>query len=88
MRPQHEQVDTAIVTEFSKEFNIEDVYRDESVTVIASLPSLVESTHVELPANAPVGMEIPESKVCLISLFIFQAVLVYTRLAYFFLVNI
>eukprot|EP00250_Pteridium_aquilinum_P014660 c22126_g1_i1 orf=370-2133(-) len=62
VRPQHEQLDTAIVSAFSKEFNIEDVYRDESSTVIASLPPLVESVHVELPANAPVSMEIPDSK--------------------------
>lgn len=62
VRLQHEQVDTAIVSEFSKEFNIEDVYRDESSTVIASLRSLIESAHVELPASVTVAMEIPEFK--------------------------
>lgn len=62
VRLQHEQVDTAIVSEFSKEFSVEDVYRDESSTVIASLPSLIESAHVELPASVPVAMEIPEFK--------------------------
>ncbi|KAH7300426.1 hypothetical protein KP509_24G062000 [Ceratopteris richardii] len=59
-RTQHEPEHAAIVSAFSKEFNIEDVYQDERSTVISSLPSLMESAHFELPANAPVAMDIPE----------------------------
>ncbi|MCO5569575.1 hypothetical protein L7F22_023290 [Adiantum nelumboides] len=61
-RPQYVQEDTAILSEFSKEFNVEDVYRDERSTVISSLSSLVDSVHFELPPNAPVSMEVPDSK--------------------------
>ena len=56
-RCQDEDVNIAILSQFSKEFNVDDIYQNESRTLIARLPSLVESIHVELPANIPVSME-------------------------------
>lgn len=56
-RLQDEPVEASIVLEWGREFNIEEVYKDESLAVIASLPSVAESTHVEMPANVPVAME-------------------------------
>lgn len=54
------QVEAAIVSKWSREFNIEEVYKDEIPAIIASLPSLAEGVHLEVPANHPVEMEIPE----------------------------
>eukprot|EP00249_Psilotum_nudum_P013802 c24521_g1_i1 orf=382-2205(-) len=56
------QLESAIVSEWGREFDIDEIYNNEQTTVIADLPSLIESSHVEMPGNAPALMDTYESK--------------------------
>lgn len=55
MPPVRNQVDNAeavVVSEFGKEFNVDDVYKTES-SFIGTLPSVEHFNHVEVPPSSP-----------------------------------
>ncbi len=53
-----EHAESSIVATWGKEFDVEDVFKNEESTVIAGLPSLVDTLHVEMPSTAPLTMDI------------------------------
>eukprot|EP00252_Welwitschia_mirabilis_P018350 TRINITY_DN40782_c0_g1_i1.p1 TRINITY_DN40782_c0_g1~~TRINITY_DN40782_c0_g1_i1.p1 ORF type:complete len:629 (-),score=180.64 TRINITY_DN40782_c0_g1_i1:431-2317(-) len=58
-----EHSESAIVSALGKEFDVNDIYREESV-MMEKLHSLMDSLHIEMPSNAPPCMddEIPEAE--------------------------
>ncbi|XP_024533646.1 guanine nucleotide-binding protein-like NSN1 [Selaginella moellendorffii] len=50
--------ESAIVTSWGKEFNVDEVFKREQSTVIAGLPCLSDADHTELPAGAPMSMDV------------------------------
>ncbi|KAG0569973.1 hypothetical protein KC19_6G129400 [Ceratodon purpureus] len=53
----------AIVSEWGKEFDVDAVFKDEANAVIAGLPSLADSSHVQMNSSAPLTMDVDESLV-------------------------
>jgi nuclear GTP-binding protein len=53
-----EHAESSIVATWGKEFDVEDVFKNEESTVIAGLPCLVDTLHVEMPSTAPLTMDI------------------------------
>ncbi|KAG0569975.1 hypothetical protein KC19_6G129400 [Ceratodon purpureus] len=51
----------AIVSEWGKEFDVDAVFKDEANAVIAGLPSLADSSHVQMNSSAPLTMDVDES---------------------------
>lgn len=47
----------AIVTEWGKEFDVEEVFQNETTAVIAGLPSMADTSHVQMPSTAPLAMD-------------------------------
>ncbi|KAM0949332.1 putative GTP-binding protein, orthogonal bundle domain superfamily [Dioscorea sansibarensis] len=52
VRNQVNNVEAVVVSEFGKEFNVDDVYKTES-SFIGTLPSVEEFNHVEVPPSSP-----------------------------------
>eukprot|EP01018_Ginkgo_biloba_P010385 Gb_31371 [translate_table: standard] len=55
-RNKGEHLESAIVSGWGKEFDVNEIYKEESA-VIDSLHYLIDSSHVEMPANSPLNMD-------------------------------
>jgi hypothetical protein len=53
----------AIVSDWSKEFDVDAVFKDEATAVIAGLPTLADSSHVQMTSSAPLTMDVDDSLV-------------------------
>lgn len=47
----------AIVSEWGKEFDVEAVFQNETTAVIAGLPSMADTSHVQMASTAPLAMD-------------------------------
>uniref|UniRef100_A0A1D1YAR9 Guanine nucleotide-binding protein-like 3 n=1 Tax=Anthurium amnicola TaxID=1678845 RepID=A0A1D1YAR9_9ARAE len=56
VRNQGENLEVSIVTEFGKEFNVDEVYKTES-SFIGSLASVEDFRHVEVPPGSPLNFD-------------------------------
>jgi len=56
-----EHAESTIVSDWGKEFDVEAVFQNEASAVIAGLPSLVDTLHVEMPTSAPLTMDVDDS---------------------------
>jgi len=63
VRDQGEPSEAKIVSEFSKEFNIDEVYNGET-SFIGNLKPTVESDHVEVPSSCPLIFDDTMLEVC------------------------
>ena len=63
VRNQGELTEAKIVTEFSKEFNIDEVYNSES-SFIGSLKSADDFNPVEVPSTCPLNLDETMLEVC------------------------
>ena len=63
VRNQGERTEAKIVTEFSKEFNIDEVYNSES-SFIGSLKSAGDFNPVEVPSTCPLNLDETILEVC------------------------
>ena len=63
VRNQGELTEAKIVTEFSKEFNIDEVYNGES-SFIGSLKSADDFNPVEVPSTCPLNLDETILEVC------------------------
>ncbi|WOK92421.1 guanine nucleotide-binding protein-like NSN1 [Canna indica] len=55
-RNEEEHLDSVIVPQFGKEFNIDDVYKSET-SFIGTLSSVEEFHHIEVPPHSPVNFD-------------------------------
>lgn len=58
-----EHAESTIVSDWGKEFDVEAVFQNEASAVIAGLPSLLDTLHVEMPTSAPLTMDVDDSLV-------------------------
>ncbi|KAF3796313.1 Guanine nucleotide-binding protein-like [Nymphaea thermarum] len=56
VRNQGEKLESAIVSELGKEFNVDEIYGEES-SFIGSLVSIADASHVEVPPSSPVNLD-------------------------------
>lgn len=63
VRVQEEPSEARIVSEFGKEFNVDEVYNTES-SFIGSLKSAVDFNPVEVPSSCPVSFDEAMFEVC------------------------
>ncbi|XP_031502375.1 guanine nucleotide-binding protein-like NSN1 isoform X2 [Nymphaea colorata] len=56
VRNQGEKLESAIVSELGKEFNVDEIYGEES-SFIGSLVSVADASHVEVPPSSPVNLD-------------------------------
>lgn len=50
-----------IVSDWGKEFDVEAVFQNEASAVIAGLPSIADSSHVQMSSSAPLNMDVDDS---------------------------
>lgn len=67
-RDQGEPAEVKIVSEFSKEFNIDEVYKSES-SYIGSLKSVDDLNAVEVPSSRPLNLDETMLEVCFLKTF-------------------
>ncbi|KAH9322390.1 hypothetical protein KI387_017029, partial [Taxus chinensis] len=60
-RNEGEHLESAIVSSWGKEFNVDEIYKHE-LDMIGSLHSMIDSGHVEMAANAPLPMDVQLSE--------------------------
>lgn len=53
----------AIVSDWGKEFDVEAVFQNEASAVIAGLPSLTDTSYVQMSSSAPLTMDVDDSLV-------------------------
>ena len=63
--------DAVIITEDGKEFNIDEIYKAES-SYIGGLKSIEEFHHIEIPPNAPPGIDEEMLEVIILKLAFFR----------------
>lgn len=63
IRNQGENLESAIVSELGKEFNVDDIYQEES-SFLGSLVSVDDYHHVEVPPSSPVNLDEHMLEVC------------------------
>lgn len=62
-RSDGENSDVKIVSEFGKEFNVDEVYGNES-SFIGSLKSVDDFNPIEVPSNSPLNLDEQMLEVC------------------------
>lgn len=63
VREVSEHAESTIVSDWGREFDVEAVFKNEESAVIAGLPSMVDTLHVEMPSSAPLTMDVDDSLV-------------------------
>lgn len=51
------------MSDWGKEFDVEAVFQNEASAVIAGLPSIADSSHVQMSSSAPLNMDVDDSLV-------------------------
>jgi len=66
-----EDSNAVIITQDGKEFNIDEIYKAES-SYIGGLKSIEEFHHIEIPPNAPPGIDEEMLEVMILKLAVFR----------------
>lgn len=70
MPPQRDagqQLESAIVSEWGKEFNVDEVFERERSAVISGLQTLQDAPHMEMPGSRPPTMDVDMLQVSIAS---------------------
>lgn len=69
-----EDSDAVIISEDGKEFNIDEIYKAES-SYIGGLKSIEEFHHIEIPPNAPPGIDEEMVEVMILTIVVFHGLI-------------